>query len=313
LLSFENIDHTLSVSTIKLDGVLVKEVSRSFYLTLRMLPQSVRGIISLGYLLARISDTIADTSSLGIKERIICLEKFKEDFSSQKASPQLLELVSTQFSNQPHEGERILMTQISVIIEATKSFSKEEQTYLRKVIRTIISGQKWDLEFFRGDLTQVKTEAELDQYTYKVAGCVGEFWTEILFLQELVRNTKKEEMLRLGINYGKGLQLTNIIRDIPEDFQNGRIYIPRVPPNLPEIVTGAKPWQNKAAHFLNDGIKYSKETPKGKLRAATILPAKLGLKTLALLEATPIEERVSSKVKIPRSMVFKQLILSFTA
>ena len=50
----------------ELIGPLLRDVSRSFYLTLRVLPNAVRPQISVAYLLARASDTIADTDAVQI-------------------------------------------------------------------------------------------------------------------------------------------------------------------------------------------------------------------------------------------------------
>src|SRR5207237_3206783 len=53
---------------------LLKEVSRSFYLTLRVLPAEIRPQISLAYLLARATDTIADTKAVPRAKRIFALQ-----------------------------------------------------------------------------------------------------------------------------------------------------------------------------------------------------------------------------------------------
>ena len=57
---------------------LLKEVSRSFYISVRFLPKRIRLTIALGYLLARASDTIADTNHLPPSERIRVLERLLE-------------------------------------------------------------------------------------------------------------------------------------------------------------------------------------------------------------------------------------------
>src|SRR5437868_1297740 len=57
---------------------LLKDVSRSFYLTLRVLPKKIRPQIGIAYLLARTSDTIADTEILPVNERLAALRNFRE-------------------------------------------------------------------------------------------------------------------------------------------------------------------------------------------------------------------------------------------
>src|SRR6201996_7297104 len=51
-------------------GPLLKSVSRSFYLTLRVLPKGMRDPVGLAYLLARAADTIADTSLISPGKRM---------------------------------------------------------------------------------------------------------------------------------------------------------------------------------------------------------------------------------------------------
>src|SRR5437868_3097897 len=49
---------------------LLRDTSRSFYLTMRVLPQAIRPQISLAYLLARTTDTIADTEIISVENRL---------------------------------------------------------------------------------------------------------------------------------------------------------------------------------------------------------------------------------------------------
>ena len=71
------------------------------------------------------------------------------------------------------------------------------------------------------------TEEELDDYTWRVAGCVGDFWTRIC-RAHLFPNASIEELRLIedGIRFGKGLQLVNILRDIAVDLRRGRCYLP---------------------------------------------------------------------------------------
>ncbi len=101
---------------------------------------------------------------------------------------------------------------------------------IRRVIFRIAHGQALDLVRF-GDgreLTALATVTELDDYTYFVAGSVGEFWTRLCerHLAGKFAKLPEAEMLRLGKRFGQGLQLINILRDLPEDLAAGRSYLP---------------------------------------------------------------------------------------
>ena len=61
---------------------------------------------------------------------------------------------------------------------------------------------------------------ELIQYSYRVAGCVGLIMCDLM-------NVKNTEHKFHAIDLGIAMQLTNICRDISEDLENGRVYIPK--------------------------------------------------------------------------------------
>ena len=299
------------MSNLKLDGALVKDVSRSFYLTLRLLPANIREAISLGYLLARASDTIADSHEIPLDIRITTLEFYTTDVAKGQVGAHLQELIRLHFTSQRHAGEQVLMSALTQVVAAVNSVSDHEQELLQKVVATIIRGQMWDLTYFReGGVTIVETDQLLDDYIYSVAGCVGEFWTEILCLHHYIPTHEKEEMMSLGVNYGKGLQLTNILRDVPEDLIKSRVYIPSETAAFPEVVASSQEWLEKAMTYLRQGEEYAQRLGYGRLRSSTLLPARLGLRTLELIEGSSVDER-REKVKISRQTVFKELFKTF--
>jgi farnesyl-diphosphate farnesyltransferase len=76
-------------------------------------------------------------------------------------------------------------------------------------------------------IVALATDAELDDYTYRVAGCVGEFWTKICRAHLFPTAPLDETTLLAGsVRFGKGLQLVNILRDVPVDLRHGRCYLP---------------------------------------------------------------------------------------
>ena len=65
--------------------LLLKGVSRSFYLSIRFLPSRIRPAIALGYLLARASDTIADANSLAAGDRLKILNQLREQLFTMRS------------------------------------------------------------------------------------------------------------------------------------------------------------------------------------------------------------------------------------
>ncbi|MDK7925847.1 MAG: phytoene/squalene synthase family protein [Staphylococcus simulans] len=78
------------------------------------------------------------------------------------------------------------------------------------------------MDYVESDLTMtaLETDEELDAYCYGVAGTIGELLTPVLAYEQYYETADK-----VGIELGKALQITNILRDVGEDFENNRIYL----------------------------------------------------------------------------------------
>src|SRR5437660_11859217 len=66
---------------------LLKQVSRSFYLTMRVLPAAIRPQVGLAYLLARTTDTIADTQIVPLSERLQALQSLRQRILGSSTAP----------------------------------------------------------------------------------------------------------------------------------------------------------------------------------------------------------------------------------
>ena len=214
------------MNTADLGGPLLKSVSRSFYLTIRIRPAHIQAPIGLAYLLARASDTIADTADAPEPVRLRHLAAFGEMIRDGVSAglPELQREIQP-----PDSGERELIARLDRCLAWLATLPEGDRREIADVMEKIIRGQTLDLQRFpKGDgVIALQTAAELDEYTYLVAGCVGEFWTRTC-LAHLPRyaGESESELLRIGVNYGKGLQLVNILRDIPADRRAGRCYLP---------------------------------------------------------------------------------------
>jgi len=305
------------MNTADLSTDILKAVSRSFYLTLRLLPSDFRGPLSLGYLLARLSDTIADAGALESAHRKALLNSFckviKTPGPGQQANDLCATLVREMEGAGLARGEMELVKRAGDCIDWLESMEDRRAAAIRKVVGIITDGQSWDLERFKGkEVVTLQDDRELETYAYQVAGSVGEFWTEIgLICDSGFSRYSAEKLRRLGANYGKGLQLVNILRDVPEDLERGRCYLPEVNPGDPTTICEALPrWQSRARVLLEDGIRYTASLRGTRLRISTGLPAALGLRTLERLEGATWED-LQQGVKISRRMVKRTLFEAF--
>ncbi len=301
---------------------LLAAVSRSFYLSLRVLPKPVRVPLSLSYLLARAADTIADVPVRPAQERLKLLAAF--DGAVQYGPDAGFFAAAKEFSNDvDHDGERILLSRLPECWQALQACGAEEAMFIRTVLQRIIHGQSLDLRRF-ADTSQpvaLPDAAALDEYTWLVAGCVGVFWTEICALKiPRCASLPREEMLRHATLYGKGLQLINILRDQPKDMAEGRCYLPADELHAEGLTSFTwpaadwKPWHTvrrrwlaTARERLRSGRDYVRALTSVRLRFAALLPLLIGEATLDLLAAQP-DSLPPQAAKVPRPRV-KRLML----
>jgi farnesyl-diphosphate farnesyltransferase len=313
----------------ELGGQLLASVSRSFYLTLKALPRELREPISLAYLLARTADTLADTAQVPVEIRLEGLARCDALTQSlthdHDAEQRFADELKADFA--PHQtdpAEKALMLRTRDALAWLHTMSGAPLLAIRSVLATIISGQTLDLQRFpAGDgLHSLQTAEELDDYTYRVAGCVGEFWTKLCFSEMsnvFADQVTSQQASELGIRFGKALQLVNILRDLGKDAALGRCYLPQEqwqPLGLSLAQIASDPvclrpvwstWTGICEEHLRAGLIYIQSLSQAKLRYATALPLLLGARTLALMRKAD-DKTLRSGVKISRLEVAKILL-----
>lgn len=304
---------------------LLKQVSRSFYLTLRVLPGPVRSQIGLAYLLARATDTIADTDLIPVDQRLDALARLRERILGVSHPVDFRSIAAAQPAGMEagRNSEQILLLRIEEAISLLKTFSSFDQKAIQDVLVTIVSGQELDLRRFNSarqpSVAALETDADLDDYTYRVAGCVGEFWT-VLCRAHLLADLALDEPLLIsnGVRFGKGLQLVNILRDIPKDLQQGRCYLPaerlaRVRLKPSDLLDPAREPQlrpvydellDQAEGHLRAGWVYTNTLPSTsvRLRLACAWPVLIGVATIHRLRSGNVLDP-AQRIKVPRQQV----------
>ena len=307
----------------RLQTAILRSVSRSFYLSIRFLPAQLRGPIALAYLLARTTDTVADTTRIRGTVRMETL-KMLADGTQGKASRELvINQVASLVPLQQNAAERTLLDSLPDCLEWLEQTGRADRDDIRAVLEKITHGQMLDLHRFDNPakVRALQTAADLDEYTYLVAGCVGEFWTRLCFrhLRDFA-SLIQDEMLALGRRYGMGLQLINVLRDAGTDLRAGRCYFPEdelgaLGLTAAQILSESdrfqpiyERWMEKAQDGLECGMQYSCAIRNRRVRAATVLPALIGARTLALLRKAGASA-LHQKTKVPRREV-RAMILS---
>jgi len=286
---------------------LLKGVSRSFYLSLRLLPGPMRSGAVTGYLLARASDTLADTEGVPVSGRLECLGAFREVLVTGGGE---LPAVGRYEEVVDSVGERVLLGRLPELFRVFRGLPDAERELVQEVVVTILEGQRLDLVRFGGASAAhpacLGSREELEDYAYRVAGCVGEFWTKLgyLTLGDGFSGEEPDLLCRWGREYGMGLQLVNILRDAPFDLAEGRCYLP-VAAAGGSAAYGEEHryWQDVARKWVGSGVNYSKRLVSRRLKIASGLPAAIAVETLDLIAAASWEA-LSARVKVSRGRVY---------
>lgn len=300
---------------------LLETTSRSFYPTLKYLPKKIRGQIGLLYLLARLADTIADSKHGETDVLLDLLNKYNDVAQGRSTKlPDFNDLAEIQTN--PHEAE--LLMNAEDVIEGLSEYEEGDRQRILECLEIIVGGQVLDLQRFGpakegGNISSLKTNEELDDYAYRVAGCVGTFWSKMSLAHLMTLPPEKEKVfLEKGIQFGKALQMINILRDIPEDLRFGRCYIPSealAEHGLePEDILGDsnlevfRPLYDSYLDLTNLHLEaatdYIRMLPdkQFRLKASCMLPVLIGQRTVTLLRTGNILDS-NERIKVTRDEI----------
>jgi len=300
---------------------LLETTSRSFYPTLKYLPKKIRGQIGLLYLLARLADTIADSKHGETDVLLDLLNKYNDVAQGRSTKlPDFNDLAEIQTN--PHEAE--LLMNAKDVIEGLSEYEEGDRQRILECLEIIVGGQVLDLQRFGpakegGNISSLKTNEELDDYAYRVAGCVGTFWSKMSLAHLMTLPPEKEKVfLEKGIQLGKALQMINILRDIPEDLRFGRCYIPSealAEHGLePEDILGDsnlevfRPLYDSYLDLTNIHLEaatdYIRMLPdkQFRLKASCMLPVLIGQRTVTLLRTGNILDS-NERIKVTRDEI----------
>ncbi|MCA9791736.1 MAG: squalene/phytoene synthase family protein, partial [Candidatus Eremiobacteraeota bacterium] len=230
--------------------------------------------------------------------------------------------------HQAEPAELALLQALPQAFAVYDSLPTRDRLAVQRVVETLISGMQFDLERFEPQgLVALDDESELERYIYLVAGCVGEFWTVVTRRHSpALASWDPAVMEPLGIHFGKALQLTNVLRDLPRDLRNGRCYLPLdelaqsglvpsdllLPGNSPKAAPILCKWLHRASAYYSDAVRYLVAIPPRclRLRLAALWPVLIGLATLNRLAAQPDWLEPGRVIKVSRSWIYAMLLWS---
>lgn len=307
-------------------GDLLKNVSRSFYLTLRVLPDGMRAPVGLAYLLARAADTIADTALVAPDRRAALLTDLRDDVERLGDGAALSRALEDVTRMQTDSHEHVLLGSMQPMLALLRAQPEADRASIRKVVATLTSGMEFDLRTFpdeqSGEVASLPARDVLDRYTYLVAGCVGEFWTDMTGAHtRAARGWDLADMREKGIRFGKALQMTNILRDCAKDLRIGRCYLPDdvLAAHGVGVADLMSPDASMRARGVlvdllrvtldqyRDACRYTLAIPRRfvRLRLACLWPIMIGLETLELLAGHDAWLDPARPAKVPRKRIYR--------
>ena len=213
-----------SLTDLEYQANILPGVSRTFALTIPVLPGDLARVVTNAYLLCRLADTIEDDVGLDEKQKTDFHARFVRVVEGLEPAAQFAGDLAPLLSTRTLEDERDLVRNADKVIRITHSCTDAERAALTRCIRIMCSGMP---RFQRNkSASGLPALGNLDEYCYYVAGVVGEMCTELFVLHCPELASKRERMMRLAVSFGQGLQMTNILKDIWDDQQAETCWLP---------------------------------------------------------------------------------------
>ncbi|MDH5730484.1 MAG: squalene/phytoene synthase family protein, partial [Gammaproteobacteria bacterium] len=285
----------------------------------------MREDVSLAYLLARAADTLADSPTIEIERRLQLIQTFQTQTGPAICKALAPAINSEEISMLPHAGEKILLEKLPLIFQWLNQLDLPRRRLINQVLHTLLQGMMFDLLSFqtntKSTITCLTQAHELETYTYNVAGCVGEFWTEIsLYHFPQLKSKLGEKQTQEAIKFGKALQLTNILRDLRKDMENQRCYLPQHTKTIdaeqieqllksPEFHQQKQIWLDTASNYFSSAENYLLSLPRlaYRLRLAALWPLIIGLATLSRIQTETSHQAIKVNRRFVYLMMFKSL------
>lgn len=302
---------------IRYQALALQKVSRTFALTIPVLPPPIRHVIGNAYLLCRIADTIEDEPTFDSAIKRSYLDEFSKVITRRTSVQGFTASLSGSLTGATPNGERELVANTPLVVGFHLHLPHVQRESIDKCVKSMCTGMS---EFVDTGIDGLKSFVEVDRYCHFVAGVVGEMITEIFcdYSEEIA--ARREELYSLASYFGRGLQLVNILKDRHVDIQRGVSWLPReyrtvetdrqlnVPvhtrehPPLNEVIGTAR-------DYLDAALRYMLLIPPKEAGIRRFLAWTLGFASLTLrkLHANP-EFKQEEEMKIPRSQVYGTIV-----
>lgn len=296
-----------------LQDQLLPGVSRTFALTIPQLPHPLRPAVTNAYLLCRIADTIEDDPALSIADKQDFHRRFVAAVDGNEDAEGLSRDLAQRLSPQTPSEEHRLVEQLTAVTRVSQALPPTQRAAIARCVRVMCAGMpRFQQQTSIRGLPGLK---DLERYCYYVAGVVGEMLTELFSDHHPQIRARRDELMRLSVSFGQGLQMTNILKDFWEDRRRETCWLPRsvfAAENV-DLARAQQPDQQAAVHrgmqrligiahaCLRDALSYVQQLPRSEpgIRRFCLWALGLAVLTLQNIHRRP-EFRSGDEVKVSR-------------
>ena len=217
-----------AVKTPALMDRLLERSSRTFALTIPMLPEPTRCEVTVAYLLLRVADTLEDATLWSRTKKLAELRRFAEFLAAPSAAE--AERLSADWLAEPpceQDGYLELLRELPEVIDTVSTLSSSAQASIVEHTLRTLSGMCSFVRRENDGTLQLDSVEDLQGYCYAVAGIVGEMLTELFLLDRPALKPVASVLRRDAPKFGEALQLVNILKDSDTDSSEGRKYLPQ--------------------------------------------------------------------------------------
>ena len=307
---------------------LLDGVSRTFALTIPQLPAGLRETVTNAYLLCRIADTIEDDPLLDADTKDSFLDAFLEAVKSGRGAAEFARDLCPRLAPSTLPAETELIRHSPLVLGVTHDLNPRQREAIVRCLSTMSHGMgRFERSRSRIGLADV---AEYERYCYFVAGVVGEMLTDLFCDHSPKIDARRDCLESRAVNFGLGLQMTNVLKDIWDDFERGACWLPRdVFAQRGYDLENLQPHHNGNGHafaasihhligithaHLREALDYTLAIPRDEvgIRRFLIWAALLAAATLRRISARPFFAS-GSEVKVSRNKVKAIVALSNAA
>jgi len=273
---------------------ILGSVSRTFALTIPLLPPMIEKVVGNTYLLCRIVDTIEDAADLSPETKQNLSQLFLDAVLGKVSVESFVEPCLKALNHYGNQDELDLIAHTPTVLRILHTCSQDDQAAVSRCISIMSEG----MSYFHGKQTQagLKDLGEFEKYCYVVAGVVGELLTTIFSNHSaaFAKNIKGHDELALA--FGQALQMTNILKDSPEDHARGVSWKP--------ADISQKGLLKISYQKLQDSLSYILLIPKEELGMRRFCFLAFGLAVMTLSQIAKREEFSNQdEVKLSRKTV----------